>query len=53
MRHEVAELARLGATYIQIDAPHYPWPLDPATRAFDERQGWAAGAVAAPGHRDG
>jgi 5-methyltetrahydropteroyltriglutamate--homocysteine methyltransferase len=41
MRDEVAELARLGATYIQIDAPHYPLLLDPATRAFYERQGWS------------
>jgi 5-methyltetrahydropteroyltriglutamate--homocysteine methyltransferase len=40
MRDEVAELARLGATYIQIDAPHYPLLLDPATRAFYESQGW-------------
>ncbi|HEX5690491.1 MAG TPA: cobalamin-independent methionine synthase II family protein [Roseiflexaceae bacterium] len=40
MREEVAELARLGATYIQIDAPHYPLLLDPATRAFYEGQGW-------------
>jgi 5-methyltetrahydropteroyltriglutamate--homocysteine methyltransferase len=41
MRDEVAELARLGATYIQIDAPHYPLLLDPATRAFYEAQGWS------------
>jgi len=41
MREEVAELARLGATYIQIDAPHYPLLLDPATRAFYEAQGWS------------
>ncbi len=40
LRDEVAELARLGATYIQIDAPHYPLLLDPATRAFYEAQGW-------------
>lgn len=40
MRDEVAELARLGATYIQIDAPHYPLLLDPHTRAFYEGQGW-------------
>lgn len=40
MRDEVAELARLGATYIQIDAPHYPLLLDPHTRAFYEAQGW-------------
>jgi 5-methyltetrahydropteroyltriglutamate--homocysteine methyltransferase len=31
---------RLGCTYIQIDAPHYPLLLDPQTRAFYEHQGW-------------
>jgi len=36
LRDEVAELARLGTTYIQIDAPHYA----PETRAFYESQGW-------------
>ncbi|PYV20547.1 MAG: methionine synthase [Acidobacteria bacterium] len=41
---EVAELARLGATYIQIDAPHYALLIDPATRAFyQEQAGDAAG----------
>ena len=40
MRDEVAELVRLGATYIQLDAPHYPLLLDPKTRAFYEEQGW-------------
>ena len=40
LRDEVAELARLGATYIQVDAPHYPLLLDPATRAFYESRGW-------------
>ena len=40
MRGEVAELVRLGATYIQLDAPHYPLLLDPKTKAFYERQGW-------------
>ena len=40
LREEVAELARLGATYIQIDAPHYTALLDPRTRAFYENQGW-------------
>ncbi|MFQ5420733.1 MAG: methionine synthase, partial [Anaerolineae bacterium] len=28
MREEVEELVRLGATYIQLDAPHYPLLLD-------------------------
>ena len=40
LREEVEELVRLGATYIQIDAPHYPLLLDPKTRAFYESQGW-------------
>jgi 5-methyltetrahydropteroyltriglutamate--homocysteine methyltransferase len=41
-RDEISELARLGCTYIQLDAPHYPLLIDPATRAFYERQGWSA-----------
>lgn len=41
LREEVAELVRLGATYIQLDAPHYTLLLDPATRAFYESQGWS------------
>ncbi len=40
LREEVEELVRLGATYIQLDAPHYPLLLDPHTRAFYEGQGW-------------
>jgi 5-methyltetrahydropteroyltriglutamate--homocysteine methyltransferase len=40
LRDEVAELVRLGATYIQIDAPHYTSLLDPGTRGFYEQQGW-------------
>jgi 5-methyltetrahydropteroyltriglutamate--homocysteine methyltransferase len=40
LRDEVKELARLGAVYIQIDAPHYGLLLDPKTRVFYERQGW-------------
>jgi 5-methyltetrahydropteroyltriglutamate--homocysteine methyltransferase len=40
LRDEVAELVRLGATYIQIDAPHYALLLAPETRAFYELQGW-------------
>ena len=40
LREEVTELARLGATYIQIDAPHYPLLVDPGTRTFYEKQGW-------------
>ncbi|MFQ5913999.1 MAG: cobalamin-independent methionine synthase II family protein [Nitrospinota bacterium] len=40
LRDEAAELARLGATYIQIDAPHYTSLLDARNRAFYESQGW-------------
>ncbi|MDP6818968.1 MAG: cobalamin-independent methionine synthase II family protein [Alphaproteobacteria bacterium] len=43
LKEEVEELARLGASYIQIDAPHYPLLLDPATRAFYESRGWTLG----------
>jgi 5-methyltetrahydropteroyltriglutamate--homocysteine methyltransferase len=39
---EVDELARLGATYIQLDAPHYPLLIDPHYRAFYESRGWPA-----------
>lgn len=41
LRDEVEELARLGAIYIQLDAPHYGLLLDPKTRRFYERQGWS------------
>jgi 5-methyltetrahydropteroyltriglutamate--homocysteine methyltransferase len=37
---EVRELVRLGYTYIQLDAPHYPLLIDPGWRAFYEEQGW-------------
>ena len=40
LRDEVDELVRLGATYIQLDAPHYPLLLDEQTRAFYESRGW-------------
>jgi 5-methyltetrahydropteroyltriglutamate--homocysteine methyltransferase len=40
LREEVEELIRLGCTYIQIDAPHYPLLIAPETRAFYESQGW-------------
>jgi len=38
LREEVEELVHLGATYIQIDAPHYALLLDPGTRTFYEEQ---------------
>jgi 5-methyltetrahydropteroyltriglutamate--homocysteine methyltransferase len=41
LREEVSELVRLGATYIQIDAPHYGLLLDPKTRRFYEKLGWS------------
>jgi 5-methyltetrahydropteroyltriglutamate--homocysteine methyltransferase len=41
LREEVAELARMGAAYIQIDAPHYGLLLDPRTRIFYEKCGWS------------
>ena len=40
LRDEVRELVRLGCTYIQLDAPHYPLLIDPTWRAFYERRGW-------------
>lgn len=40
LRDEVKELVRLGATYIQLDAPHYGLLLDSKTRGFYEGQGW-------------
>ena len=42
LREEVDELARLGATYIQLDAPHYPLLLDPTYRDFYSSRGWPA-----------
>lgn len=37
---EVRELARLGCTYVQLDAPHYPLLVDPAWRRYYEARGW-------------
>jgi 5-methyltetrahydropteroyltriglutamate--homocysteine methyltransferase len=37
---EVRELERLGATYLQLDAPHYPLLIDSTWRAFYEERGW-------------
>ena len=42
LREEVEELVRLGATYVQLDAPHYPMFLDPAYRDFYASKGWPA-----------
>jgi 5-methyltetrahydropteroyltriglutamate--homocysteine methyltransferase len=42
LREEVEELVRLGATYVQLDAQHYPLLVDPAYRDFYESRGWPA-----------
>jgi 5-methyltetrahydropteroyltriglutamate--homocysteine methyltransferase len=42
LREEVEELVRLGAMYIQLDAPHYPLLVDPRYRDFYESRGWPA-----------
>jgi len=39
LRDEVAELARLGCTYVQIDAPQYAGLLDPVIRAGYQARG--------------
>jgi len=38
---EVRELVRLGCTYIQLDAPHYPLLIDPVWRDFYTARGWS------------
>jgi 5-methyltetrahydropteroyltriglutamate--homocysteine methyltransferase len=40
LQDEVRELARLGCTHAQLDAPHYPLLIDPRWRAFYEARGW-------------
>ena len=42
VREEIEELVRLGATCIQLDAPHYPLVLDPTWAAFYASRGWTA-----------
>jgi 5-methyltetrahydropteroyltriglutamate--homocysteine methyltransferase len=42
IRGEVDELVRLGARYLQLDAPHYPLLVDPGYRDFYESRGWPA-----------
>jgi methionine synthase II (cobalamin-independent) len=44
LREEVDELVRLGATYLQLDAPHYPLLVDPDYRDFYESRGLRADA---------
>jgi 5-methyltetrahydropteroyltriglutamate--homocysteine methyltransferase len=41
---EVRELERLGCTYVQLDAPHYPLLIEPGWRAFYESRGWTLDA---------
>lgn len=42
LREETDELVRLGARYLQLDAPHYPLLVDPTWRDFYESRGWPA-----------
>ena len=42
LREEVEELVGLGATYLQLDAPHYPLLLEPRYRDFYASRGWPA-----------
>ena len=42
LKDEVAELVRCGATYIQLDAPHYPLLLNSRLRRFYESRGWTS-----------
>jgi 5-methyltetrahydropteroyltriglutamate--homocysteine methyltransferase len=42
LKEEVDELVRLGATYLQVDAPHYPLLIDPTYRDFYQSRGWPA-----------
>ncbi len=42
VREEVAELARLGCEYVQIDAPHYPLLIDERYQKAYEERGWPA-----------
>ena len=39
LRREVAEVVRLGCTYVQLDAPQYGALLDPGTRETFRRRG--------------
>jgi 5-methyltetrahydropteroyltriglutamate--homocysteine methyltransferase len=42
LRAEVDELARLGCTYVQLDAPHYPLLVEQRYRDFYASRGWPA-----------
>ncbi len=49
LRDEIADLVALGATYIQLDAPHYPLVLDLAWADFYASQGRSASGWLAQG----
>jgi 5-methyltetrahydropteroyltriglutamate--homocysteine methyltransferase len=40
IRAEVDDLEAMGATYLQLDAPHYTMVLDPRYRDFYASRGW-------------
>jgi len=40
LREEADELEAMGATYLQLDAPHYTMVLDPRYREFYASRGW-------------
>ena len=40
LREEADELEAMGATYLQLDAPHYTMVLDPGYREFYASRGW-------------
>jgi 5-methyltetrahydropteroyltriglutamate--homocysteine methyltransferase len=40
LRDEADELEEMGATYLQLDAPHYTMVLDPHYRDFYASRGW-------------
>ena len=55
MREEVDELVRLGASYVQLDAPHYTMFVDPEYRGFYASRGvdaeaWIAFGVELDNH---
>jgi 5-methyltetrahydropteroyltriglutamate--homocysteine methyltransferase len=42
LKEEADELEAMGATYLQLDAPHYTMVLDPQYRDFYASRGWPA-----------
>jgi 5-methyltetrahydropteroyltriglutamate--homocysteine methyltransferase len=42
LKDEADELEAMGATYLQLDAPHYTMVLDPHYRDFYASRGWPA-----------